>query len=108
MQKTSAWPLSQICVALIIYASLYPFDQWRDQGIEPWAFLTAPWPKYWTGFDVSANVLGYAPLGFFLTLSAMRMGWRGWVVLSRAGTITNGLSTYHPRRWLWRQSGQCA
>ena len=76
MQKTSAWPLSQLCVALIVYASLYPFDQWRDQGIESWAFLTAPWPKYWTAFDVASNVLGYAPLGFFLTLSAMRMGWR--------------------------------
>ena len=80
MRKTSAWPLSQLCVALIVYASLYPFDQWRDQGIAPWSFLTAPWPKYWTGFDVGANVLGYAPLGFFLTLSAMRMGWRGQVV----------------------------
>ncbi len=81
MRKTSAWPLSQLCVALIVYASLYPFDQWRDQGIAPWVFLTAPWPKYWTGFDVVANVLGYAPLGFLLTLSAMRMGWRGQAVL---------------------------
>ena len=81
MRKTSAWPLSQLCVALIIYASLYPFDQWRNQGIAPWAFLTAPWPKYWVGFDVAANVLGYAPLGFFLTLSARRMAWRGPVVL---------------------------
>lgn len=81
MRKTSAWPLSQLCVALIIYASLYPFDQWRNQGIAPWAFLTAPWPKYWVGFDVAANVIGYAPLGFFLTLSAMRMGWRGQVII---------------------------
>ena len=81
MRKTSAWPLSQLCVALIIYASLYPFDQWRNQGIAPWAFLTAPWPKYWVGFDVAANVVGYAPLGFFLTLSAMRMGWRGQSIL---------------------------
>ena len=104
MQKTSAWPLSQMCVALIVYASLYPFDQWRDQGIEPWSFLTAPWPKYWTGFDVAANVLGYAPLGFFLTLSAMRMGWRGWVVLSStlaAGLLSfvlEGLQSYLPAR----------
>ena len=80
MRKTSAWPLSQLCVALIVYASLYPFDQWRDQGIAPWAFLGAPWPKYWTWFNVASNVMGYAPLGFFLTLSGMRMGWRGAVV----------------------------
>lgn len=104
MRKTSAWPLSQLCVALIVYASLYPFDQWRDQGIAPWEFLTAPWPKYWTGFDVVANVLGYAPLGFFLTLSAMRMGWRGGVVVlctlaaSLLSFSLEGLQSYLPAR----------
>jgi VanZ family protein len=104
MRKTSAWPLSQICVALIIYASLYPFDHWRDQGLVPWSFLTAPWPKYWTGFDVASNVLGYAPLGFFLTLSVMRMGWRTWVVtvatLAAAGLsfTMEGLQSYLPAR----------
>jgi VanZ family protein len=104
MRKTSAWPLSQICVALIVYASLYPFDHWRDQGIAPWAFLAAPWPKYWLGFDVVANVLGYAPLGFFLTLSAMRMGWRTRVVLvsTLAAAVLSltmeGLQSYLPVR----------
>ncbi len=104
MRKTSAWPLSQICVALIVYASLYPFDQWRDQGIAPWSFLTAPWPKYWLGFDVVANVLGYAPLGFFLTLSAMRMGWRTRVVTlsTLAAAVLSltleGLQSYLPAR----------
>ena len=104
MRKTSAWPLSQICVALIVYASLYPFDQWRDQGIWSWSFLTAPWPKYWLGFDVVANVLGYAPLGFFLTLSAMRMGWRTRVVtlstLAAAllSLAMEGLQSYLPAR----------
>ncbi len=104
MRKTSAWPLSQICVALIIYASLYPFDHWRDQGIWTWSFLTAPWPKYWLGFDVVANVLGYAPLGFFLTLSAMRMGWRTRVVTlsTLAAAVLSltmeGLQSYLPAR----------
>ncbi len=74
MPKTSAWPLALIYAAVIVYASLYPFADWRDQGIAPWAFLSAPLPKYWTGFDVAANVLGYAPLGFLLTLSALRRG----------------------------------
>lgn len=72
--KTSAWPLSQAYVALIIYASLYPFTGWRDQGIAPWAFLWAPWPKYWTWFDIWSNVFGYAPLGFLLALSLLRRG----------------------------------
>ena len=104
MRKTSAWPLSQICVTLIVYASLYPFDHWRDQGIAPWSFLTAPWPKYWLGFDVVANVLGYAPLGFLLTLSAMRMGWRTRVVTlsTLAAAVLSltleGLQSYLPAR----------
>lgn len=74
MHKTSAWPLSLAYVVLIVYASLYPFSGWRDQGIEPWAFLASPWPKYWTGFDLTSNVLGYAPLGFLLALSFLRRG----------------------------------
>jgi VanZ family protein len=72
--KTSAWPLALIYVVLVVYASLYPFEGWRDQGIAPWAFLASPLPKYWTGFDVAANVAGYVPLGFLLALSAMRRG----------------------------------
>ncbi len=74
MHKTSAWPLALIYIALIVYASLYPFDGWRDQGIGPWAFLASPLPKYWTGFDLAANGLGYLPLGVLLALSAMRRG----------------------------------
>lgn len=74
MHKTSAWPLALVYVGLVVYASLYPFAHWRNQGIEPWLFLVAPLPKYWTGFDVVSNVLGYMPLGFLLTLSALRTG----------------------------------
>ena len=74
MHKTSAWPLALVYVALVFYASLYPFADWRDQGIVPWSFLTASLPKYWTGFDVAINVAGYGPLGFLLALSALRTG----------------------------------
>ena len=70
--KTSAWPLGQAYIALIVYASLYPFDGWHIQGIAPWAFLSSPWPRYWTGFDVLANIAGYAPLGFLLALTLLR------------------------------------
>lgn len=74
MRKTAAWPLSQAYVALVVYASLYPFSGWRDQGVAPWAYLAAPLPRWWTGFDIAANVLGYAPLGFLLALGFMRRG----------------------------------
>jgi VanZ family protein len=72
MKKTAAWPLAFIYAALIVYASLYPFENWRSQGVDWTAFLLAPWPKYWTGFDVLSNVLGYAPLGFIVALALRR------------------------------------
>lgn len=74
MHKTSAWPLSQAYAALIVYASLYPFSGWRSQGVSPFLFLDSPWPKYWTGFDIAANMAGYVPLGFLLALSFLRRG----------------------------------
>ena len=43
--KTTALPLALAYAALIVYASLYPFADWRDQGIVPWAYLAAAWPK---------------------------------------------------------------
>ncbi|MET0544090.1 MAG: VanZ family protein [Variovorax sp.] len=70
--KTTALPLALAYAALIVYASLYPFSDWRDQGIAPWAYLAAPWPKYWTGFDFTINVAGYAPLGFLAALTVLR------------------------------------
>ena len=78
LRKTAAWPLVWIYALLIVYASLYPFDNWRIQGIAPWAFLTAPLPRYWTGFDVWSNVVGYAPFGFLLALALhrTRRRWR--------------------------------
>ncbi|WP_313076686.1 VanZ family protein [Melaminivora sp.] len=75
MHKTVAWPLALIYAALIVFASLFPFEGWRAQGISPWVFLTARIPPpYWTWFDVTINVTGYAPLGFLLALGGLRSG----------------------------------
>ena len=79
--KTVSLPLSLALICLITYASLYPFTDWRNQGISPLTYLTAPLPKYWTGFDVAANLLGYAPLGFLLTLASLRSGHIKWAML---------------------------
>ena len=70
--RSSATLFALILALLIIYASLYPFIGWRDQGINPFYFLTSPWPRYWSRFDVVANFLGYAPLGLLATLSILR------------------------------------
>lgn len=69
MHKTTAWPLSLVYAALIVFASLFPFEGWRAQGIDPWVFLLDRLPPhYWTGFDVASNVAGYLPLGFLLAI----------------------------------------
>ncbi|MBB1076395.1 VanZ family protein [Rhodoferax sp. 4810] len=104
MHKTSAWPLALVYAGLIVYASLYPFVGWRDQGVAPWLFLTAPWPKYWTGFDVVSNVLGYGPIGFFLTLGALRtshLRWTLWLAVPAATLMSlamEALQIYLPDR----------
>ncbi len=72
MHKTAAWPLAILYAGLVVYASLYPFADWRNQDIAPWFFLTAPNAHYWTGFDVAMNVVGYVPLGGLLALSGLR------------------------------------
>lgn len=96
MSSTAARPLSWIYAALIAYASLYPFEGWRDQGIAPWVYLTAPLPKYWTRFDVVSNVLGYAPLGFLLALARLRLRARlsaVGVAVILAGMLSLGMET---------------
>lgn len=76
--RSSAWTLALIFTGLVVYASLYPFEGWRAQGVSPLAFLLAPWPQYWTGFDLLSNLIGYGPLGFLLALAMLRAGWGVW------------------------------
>lgn len=90
--RTSAWPLSGLYAALIVYASLYPFDGWRDQGIAPWAFLASPWPRYWTGFDLTANLLGYMPRGALLALALVRSGHAAGRAVAVAAAVAAVLS----------------
>ena len=88
--KSSAWPLALAYGALIVYASLYPFADWRMQGISPLSFMLAPLPRYWTWFDVLANAVGYGPLGFLLALGGLRSHSRQPVVVAVA--VSAGLS----------------
>lgn len=102
--KTSAWPLSLVYGVLIVYASLYPFTDWRNQGPLPFGFLLAPWPHYWTGFDLLTNGLGYAPLGFLLALAGLRTGqgqravMRATVGAGMLSLAMEALQSYLPAR----------
>ena len=76
--------------ALIAYASLYPFVPWRMPGVSPFAFLTLPWWRYWTWFDLVSNLLGYIPLGALVFGAIVRSGGRArsalWLALG-AGAL---------------------
>lgn len=103
-RPTLAWPLALALACVVVYASLYPFSQWRDQGLPALSFLVAPLPRYWTGFDLAVNVLGYGPLGFLLALSVMRgPGWPWPVGIATAAAallslLMEALQGYLPSR----------
>ena len=117
MHKTAASPLALMYAVLIVYASLYPFADWRDQDIVPWAFLSAPFPRYWTRFDVAINIVGYLPLGSMLALSALRSGrshhafWLSILLGSVLSLAMETLQSYLPVRvpsredWLLNSAG---
>jgi VanZ family protein len=102
--KTSAWPLSLLLAALIVYASLFPFEGWRDQGLPTWGFLWQPLPRYWMAFDVGVNLAGYAVFGFLLAVAWLRGGpgrhavWFATLLAALLSLAMEGLQSYLPRR----------
>ena len=57
-------------VFLIVYASWFPFTGWHSNGLSPLTFLeNTKMPRYWTGFDVGVNIVGYIPLGTLIVYS---------------------------------------
>ncbi|MFM2112233.1 MAG: hypothetical protein RLZZ271_893 [Pseudomonadota bacterium] len=118
--RTTAWPLTLIYTALVVYASLFPFAGWRDQGNDWWLMLTAPWPQYWTGFDLASNWLGYVPLGLLLALTLLRTNRNasnrqtlllGFLLPSALSLLLETLQQYLPARvpsnvdWLANSGG---
>ena len=98
-----ALPLALVYCGLVAYASLYPFTPWQFQGVMPWAFVAAPLPKYWSGFDVAINVIGYVPLGFLFAVAWRSAGraYPAWFAIALACLISfvmEALQTYLPMR----------
>jgi VanZ family protein len=91
-------------LVLVVYAGLAPWAGWRDLGVDPFAYLAAPVPRWVTPFDLIVNVLGYMPLGALLVL-ALHPRLRGAAavaVAALAGVLLAGsieaLQTYLPTR----------
>lgn len=75
--RSSATPLAAVYAALVLYASLYPFEGWRwPPGPDLWALAILPWTRWQDDFDKISNLLGYLPLGALLCIATRRSGWR--------------------------------
>lgn len=89
---------------LIVYASWFPFSGWRSSGLSPFAFLNLQPQRYWTGFDVMVNIVGYMPLGVLFVLSSYPAVRGVWAVLLAAagGVLVSGtmeiVQNYLPSR----------
>jgi len=102
--STLARYLLLVYALLVVYASLHPFSGWTALGVDPFAFLTAPPPRYVLRLDIVANILGYAPLGFLAVLAAYPR-WRGVKAVAAAGAAAvvmsfmfEALQSYLPSR----------
>lgn len=92
--RSSALSLALLFAALVVYASLYPFEGWQWPRGPVWVFLLSPWPRYWTWFDLLANLAGYVPLGFLLSLGLLRTGvgrWAWFLAVVLAGLLSLGV-----------------
>ncbi|MFZ4878537.1 VanZ family protein [Janthinobacterium sp. Mn2066] len=92
-------------VFLIVYASWFPFTGWRSTGLSPFTFLeNTAMPRYWTGFDVGINIVGYVPLGALIVYSLFPRvtGWLAILIASLCGVFISGsmetVQSYLPSR----------
>ena len=91
--RSSAVWLALVYAALVLYASLYPFEGWRwppGQSLAVLALL--PRAVHQSPIDIGSNLLGYLPLGGLLTVAALRSGWRAAAAMAWALVLTATLS----------------
>jgi VanZ family protein len=77
---------------LIVYASWFPFTGWRSNGLPLLSFMNLVKQRYWTGFDVMVNIVGYVPLGVLLVLAMYPLVRGVWAALLAAilGFLVSG------------------
>jgi VanZ family protein len=75
--RSSALPLAWLAVAVVAYASLYPFEGWRwPAGASLSELVALPLPRYRPRFDIWANYLGYFPVAALIHAAGVRGGAR--------------------------------
>jgi VanZ family protein len=97
--------LFAVYALLVAYASLYPFEGWRDPGLSPFTYLGAALPRYVSSFDIFVNVLGYVPFGY-LGVAALQARLRPGAALAVAtlaalllSLVLEALQSYLPARF---------
>ncbi|MBC7405061.1 MAG: VanZ family protein [Cytophaga sp.] len=80
-----ASPFSRACLVayliLIVYASWYPFSGWQNNNLAAIVDVVKQWPRYWTVFDASINVVGYIPLGSLIVFALYPRMQHGWAIV---------------------------
>ncbi len=93
-----------VSVGLLVYGSFFPARDWVSPGVSPFAWLWAPWPRYWTLPEIAWNVVAYLPVGVLLAWS-LRPAIRGATAVILATCVCAAMSasvesiqTYLPGR----------
>lgn len=90
--RSTAWPLTWVSVALIVYATLHPLTGWHwpAPGALHWAL---PKQAYELPADLVGNLLGYIPLGAVLCLALLRSD-RGVVAAALMTVLAGAALSY--------------
>jgi VanZ family protein len=110
LNRTNSTALAALLYAVgLAVITISPLTDWRFIPQAPWDYLFAPWPRYWTGFDLLVNVLAYIPLGALISrvfvYRRKHLIWApffGFLVAAALGAglsiFLEGLQTYLPSR----------
>ena len=91
--RSSATWLALVYAALVLYASLYPFEGWRwPPGQTLAALASLPSALHQSSFDVGSNLFGYLPMGGLLAVAAQRSGWGAGPAVALAVVLAAALS----------------
>ena len=92
-ERSSAQLLAWAWLALIAYASLFPFVGWRwPPGAHLVDLLRLPWPRYFIAFDIVGNLVAYAALGLLVCVARLRHGAGMGLALASAALAGTALS----------------
>ncbi len=90
---TTALPLLVAWAALVVYASLFPFEGWAlPAGSTLSNLLWLPWPAWRDRFDEVANLVGYWPFGVLACATWIRRGHRLGASVMRSVLLAAALS----------------